>query len=115
MANFWPLERVLQSWIPIAVPAEALPLRTFMQRLVLPDFTKKLPVATSGEMFQACCALPLQVCSVTPVPLVPAPASRQTLALLMGEMLQFEPLGAMLNTEVTRPAEAFHCWSGEVP
>src|SRR5580698_6136473 len=115
MLNFMLLEVVLQSSTSIAVPALRAPLRTFMQRLVLPALRKKLPVATSGVMFQACCALPLQVLSATAVPLAPMPASKHLVGALMGEMVQLLPLGAMLKTEVTRPAEAFHCWMGELP
>ena len=50
-----------------------------------------------------------------PVPLVPAPASRHWPELLIGEMVQLLPFGAMLKTEVARPADRLHCWMGEVP
>src|SRR5580692_93810 len=99
----------------MTVPAAVLPLRTLMQRPVFEAFTKKLPVCTSGVMVQACEAPPLQPDMTTAFELVPAPASRHIVGLLMGEMVQFEPLGAMVKTEVTKPAEAFHCWTGELP
>src|SRR5579863_2546936 len=86
-----------------------------MQRPVFDAFTKKLPVWMSGVMLQACEAPPLQPDRTTPVELVPAPASRHIVGLLMGEMLQFEPFGAIVKTEVTSPALAFHCWIGELP
>ena len=35
--------------------------------------------------------------------------------LLIGETVQLLPLGAMLKTEVARPADWFHCCIGEVP
>src|ERR1700683_4621677 len=114
MANFWLVLVVLQSSTSIAVPAAALPPRTLMQRLVLATLMKKLPVETSGVMAKACCALPLQVFSTRPVPLVPAPASRHLVGALRGERVQLLPLGAMLKIDVTRPAEAFHCWMGEL-
>src|ERR1700722_12167416 len=94
MANFMLAEVVLQSSTSMTEPGEVLPPRTFMQRLVLLTLTKKLPVCTSGEIDQVCCALPLQAGRTRPVPLVPAPASRHWAGLFMGEMVQLLPLGA---------------------
>src|ERR1700722_11144190 len=99
MANFWLVEVVLQSSTSMTAPANRLPPRTFMQRLVLVTLTKKLPVCVSGEIDQACCALPLQVFWTRPVPLVPAPASKHFAGLLIGEMVQLAPLGAITKTE----------------
>src|SRR5579871_1024449 len=99
----------------MTVPCAVLPLRTLMQRPVLEALTKKLPVGTSGVMVQACDEAPVQLLRVIPVLLVPAPASRHIVERPMGEMVQFPPVGFMVNTEVTRPAEASHCWMGEVP
>src|ERR1700689_5269305 len=109
MANFMLVAVVLQSSTSMTEPGEVLPPRTFMQRLVLLTLTKKLPVCTSGEIDQICWALPLQAVRVSPVPLVPAPASRHLAGLFIGEIVQLLPFGAMTNTEVATPAEAFHC------
>src|ERR1700689_4502337 len=99
----------------MTVPAAVLPLRTLMQRPVLEALTKKLPVWTSGVMPKACEAPPLQLASTMPVLLVPTPASRHIVGWLMGEMVQLEPLAVMLKIDEESPAEAFHCWMGEVP
>ncbi len=45
---------------------------------------------------------------------MPAPASRHLVGWLMGEMVQLEPLAVMLKIDEARPAEAFHCWMGEL-
>ena len=86
-----------------------------MQRPVLAAATLKLPFCAMAVMFQFCEALPLQAVTTMPVPLVPAPASRHLPAMFIGEMVQLLPFGAMLKTEVARPADLFHCWMGEVP
>src|SRR5579863_6376134 len=100
MLNCSLAELVLQSSTSMTAPWAELPPRTFMQRPVLAVATLKLPFIAMAVIFQFCEALPLQAASTMPVPLVPAPASRHLPEMLIGEMVQLLPFGAMLKTEV---------------
>src|SRR3954467_13438247 len=113
MANFW-LELEVQSSTSIAAPADELPPRTVMQRLVLVTLTKKLPVCTSGEIDQACWSEPLQAAVTMPVPLVAAPASSPWREPLAGDRVQLLPVAVMVKTEEGSLAEAPYCSMGFV-
>ena len=71
-----------------------------MQRPVLAAATLKLPFCALAVIFQFCDAPPLQALSTMPMPLVPAPASRHFAGVFTGEIVQFDPLGAIVKTEV---------------
>src|SRR5579863_1927135 len=83
-----------------------------MQRLFEASTTVKLPFEALGVMFHCCELEPLQLLRTSP--LLPLP-STHCAELATGEMVQPEPLAAMVKTELWRPADWFHCWSGEVP
>ena len=108
-ANIWLVELVLQSSTSMTEPGDMLPPRTAMQRFVLVTLAKNVPFCALAEIDQICFVLPLQAAMTTPVPLVPAPASRHFAELPIGEIVQLLPLGAITNTEVESFADWFHC------